>query len=340
MSSHLPSLKRDSFEIAILCALPLEASAVKAIFEEVSSHTAKAAADPNEYTTGTIGRHHVVLTHMPGMGEIAAAAVASNLKHSFGGIRLALLVGICGGVPDEAPSGVRLGDIIIGKHVVQYDFGRQYPDGFKRKSGTEDALGRQSPEIRAFLSKLESAKKELEAKTQEHLAALLEKRTPGEIDIRRRKDDLFPADYLHKHHSPEDCADKTCTAGEGICDAARKASCAELKCDTDELERRSKPKPAPNLHFGSVASASTVMKSGEARDALAQAENVIAFDMEGAGVWEYLPCAMVKAVCDYADSHKNKDWQDYAATAAAAATKAILEHWTPKGHVQDQSQVT
>jgi hypothetical protein len=33
-------------------------------------------------------------------------------------------------------------------------------------------------------------------------------------------------------------------------------------------------------------------------------------------------------VCDYADSHKNKIWQSYAAAAAASCTKAFSEYWT------------
>jgi nucleoside phosphorylase len=36
---------------------------------------------------------------------------------------------------------------------------------------------------------------------------------------------------------------------------------------------------------------------------------------------------MIKGVCDYADSHKNKIWQDYAATTAAACMKALLKEW-------------
>lgn len=41
----------------------------------------------------------------------------------------------------------------------------------------------------------------------------------------------------------------------------------------------------------------------------------------------YLPTIIVKGVCDYADSHKNKKWQKYAAVTAAACTKALLWDW-------------
>jgi nucleoside phosphorylase len=77
------------------------------------------------------------------------------------------------------------------------------------------------------------------------------------------------------------------------------------------------------------------MKSARDRDMITEKESVIAFEMEGAGVWEYLPCIIVKGVCDYADSHKNKIWQGYAAAAAAACTEAILKKW-PKADRQYQ----
>lgn len=69
------------------------------------------------------------------------------------------------------------------------------------------------------------------------------------------------------------------------------------------------------------------MKSGQDRDEIAAREGVIAFEMEGAGVWDNFPCVVIKGVCDYADSHKNKDWQKYAAATAAACMKAFLEQW-------------
>jgi nucleoside phosphorylase len=71
------------------------------------------------------------------------------------------------------------------------------------------------------------------------------------------------------------------------------------------------------------------MKSGEDRDAIARKASVIGFEMEGAGVWDVFPCVVIKGACDYADSHKNKVWQRYAAATAAACMKAFLNYWVP-----------
>src|SRR3984957_16785017 len=95
-----PSQPRDrnDFEIAIICALPLEAGAVSALFDKRwdDQRYGKAPGDSNAYSTGVIGRHNVVLVHMPNMGKVDSATAAACLRASFPGIRLALVVGICG----------------------------------------------------------------------------------------------------------------------------------------------------------------------------------------------------------------------------------------------------
>jgi hypothetical protein len=57
---------RTDFEIAIICALPLEASAVSALFDMWWDDQiyVKAPRDLNAYSTGVIGHHNVVLVHM------------------------------------------------------------------------------------------------------------------------------------------------------------------------------------------------------------------------------------------------------------------------------------
>jgi hypothetical protein len=38
----------------------------------------------------------------------------------------------------------------------------------------------------------------------------------------------------------------------------------------------------------------------------------------------HFQCVVIRGICDYADSHKNKDWQEYAAATAAAFAKELL----------------
>jgi nucleoside phosphorylase len=50
--------------------------------------------------------------------------------------------------------------------------------------------------------------------------------------------------------------------------------------------------------------------------------------MEGAGLWDEIPTVVIKGICDYSDSHKNKLWQPYAAATAASVTKAVIQRYS------------
>ena len=136
----------------------------------------KAPEDQNAYTTGAIGKHNVVLAHMPNMCSNSAASVAAGLRSSFTGIQVALVVGLCGVVSKhmETHEEIMLGDCIISTAVVQYDFGRQYPGGFIRKNSIEDSLGRANPEIRSLNSILMTRRnrKQLKEKLEYHFNIL------------------------------------------------------------------------------------------------------------------------------------------------------------------------
>ncbi|CZR68592.1 uncharacterized protein PAC_18491 [Phialocephala subalpina] len=350
MAKVVPPKDRDGFEIAIICALQSEADAVEALFDkywdEDGDRYGKAPGDTNTYTTGTVGCHNVVLAHMPGMGKGSAASVASSFRSSFERIKLALVVGICGGVPSLVNGEeILLGDVIISTGIIQYDFGRQLPDRFVRKDTLEDNLGRPNTEIRAFLSKLGGlrSRKRLGQNTFSFLQELCKEadfekaQYPGPIEDR-----LYQRSYRHKHHDLPSCT--ICTKCEkkedNVCETALGSSCSDLKCQDDKLVQRQRlhrssgaaeaaDAQRPRIHFGLIASGDMVMKSGEDRDEIALREKVIGFEMEGAGVWDNFPCVVIKGVCDYADSHKNKKWQGYAAAAAAACMKAFLKEWVP-----------
>jgi nucleoside phosphorylase len=350
---------RQDFEIAIICALPLERDAVEALFNEDYEADGfsygKAAGDRNAYMVGKLGNQHAVLAYMPGMGSVSAAAVAAHIPSSFPKIKIGLIVGICGGIPKSRDGAeILLGDVIISTSVIQIDFGRQYPNKFIRKSSVDDTLGRANPEIRAFLGRLSgfTVRGRLKQKTVNFSAEVCAKEGlqafayPGS-----ENDTLLPSSYRHKHQTQGSCAacNSCYNEDDDVCEAAVNTPCTELGCDTaveirrERLERARAPptnnnsnldaiKQAqmPAIHFGRMASSNTVMKSGSHRDRIVAAESVIGFEMEGAGAWDYIPTVVVKGVCDYADSHKNKLWQQYAGATAAACAKAVLQEWRPE----------
>ncbi|KAL4738216.1 hypothetical protein BDV11DRAFT_216107, partial [Aspergillus similis] len=307
---------RSDFTIAIICALPLEADAVEALFDEhydrLGEYYGKQLGDANAYINGRIGNHNVVLCYMPGMGKRSAASVASSLQVSYTGIKLALLVGFCGGAPSPPDHReIFLGDVIISDSVIEYDFGRQYPGGFQQKTAVKDMLGRPSQQIQALINGLrtENARSELQRQIQGYLHILQQRgpkwHRPNINNI------LFKASYLHKHYSQ--------APADRICEEALDEDCDSLGCDKEPTQ--------PSVYIGPVASADTVMKSGQYRDELVRKEKVIGFEMEGARVWDNAPYIIIKGVCDYADSHKSKSWQAYAAATGASAAKAFLKYW-------------
>ncbi|KAJ5174421.1 uncharacterized protein N7482_000298 [Penicillium canariense] len=308
-----PKSRRD-FAIAIICALPVEADAVEGLFDETYDRLGrsygKQPGDTNAYINGRIGHHNVVLCYMPGMGKDSAASVASTLRISYTAIQVALIVGICGGVPSPSPGRqIYLGDVLISDSVVAYDFGRQYPAGFRRKTNVKDTLGRPNLEIRSLLAGLKASRSQTEFQHQ----------------IKERQDgSTQDASYLHKHHpqfSPSRCGCSADDSPYNICDGALEIECYDLGFDDNRVirQRNDTTITKPSVHIGTIASADTVMKSGEHRDAITREERVLGFEMEAAAVWDNIPCIIIKGICDYADMHKTKAWQCYAAATGASA---------------------
>jgi nucleoside phosphorylase len=97
---------------------------------------------------------------------------------------------------------------------------------------------------------------------------------------------------------------------------------------------------SPEIFIGRIGSGNTVMRSGKVRDRIAAKHDLIAFEMNGAGTWDELPCIVVKGISNYADSHKNnKAWKDFAAATAASVTKAILRRYAVHDGDRCQNQI-
>lgn len=90
----------------------------------------------------------------------------------------------------------------------------------------------------------------------------------------------------------------------------------------------------PCLFIGNIGSANILLKYMKYRNELVDKFNIRAFEMEGSGIadasWQgevgYL---IVRGISDYGDSFKNDIWHEYAASAAASATCAILRQLIP-----------
>ncbi|RKK44347.1 hypothetical protein BFJ69_g18332, partial [Fusarium oxysporum] len=125
-------------------------------------------------------------------------------------------------------------------------------------------------------------------------------------------DRLYRSDIVHPDSS-DGCAD--------VCSN-------DPACLVDRKER-GEQEDDPAIHYGLVASANQLMKDALARDKLAASMDVLCFEMEAAGLMNHFPCLVIRGICDYSDSHKNKEWQGFAAMMAAAYAKDLLRQIPP-----------
>ncbi|KAI1392805.1 uncharacterized protein F4822DRAFT_141466 [Hypoxylon trugodes] len=241
MDWRSPPETRDGFEVAIFCALRRELDAVRLVCDRIWSDDGreygKARGDWNEYITGLIGNHNVVLVQLPHIGKEAAATAAAYVQTSFPRIRLALLVGICGGTPrnNKSSQDILFGDVIISHKIMQYDFALSYSDGPEIIDTGEHM--KSGPHITCFAETLQGGepRQRLEDHWTQHLENVRQRDTKGIYSYPGIDSDvLFLPNYRHKHRGFQQ-GDLECpmcaSQGDQTCSEARNASCTELGCD-------------------------------------------------------------------------------------------------------------
>ncbi|EED11935.1 conserved hypothetical protein [Talaromyces stipitatus ATCC 10500] len=292
--ARLETRKSEDYYVACLTVIPEEFAAFREVYDKRHSRPLGIdPRDPNQYEFGEIAGHNVVL----------CSATAADLLRSFEGIKYALLVGIGGGVPSRACD-VRLGDIVVGtpgylsSGITHHDQGKQLSDRFMHLNFPVPP----PRAIQAAVSQMRVRELDKSSKIPNIISSVVGK-LPSFNRPDNRSDHLFQADYEH--------------AGEG-------SDCDE--CDKKRLVQRSaRDNLAPQIHYGVIASGGLLVRSAAKRDSLRDLYNACCIDMEAAGIMGTLPSLVIRGISDYADSHKNDHWQKYAAVAAAAFAKELLQ---------------
>lgn len=320
----------SDYTIGWICAIETEYVAALAFLDE--EHEGPATVSPNDnnaYTLGKIGGHNVVIAVLPDgeYGISSATSVAKDMMRTFGNIRVGLMVGIGGGAPSKNHD-IRLGDIVVsaprdGKGgVFQYDFGKTIQDQSFRPTGF---LNQPPALLRAAVTTIRGQYRLKGHKLEAHINNTLqqnERLQPTHSRPDPSNDRLYQSKVVH----PQGC-DK--------CSAA---------CDTDMSKIELRPKRTekednPAIHYGIIASGSQLMKDALVRDKLAAEEDILCFEMEAAGLMNHFPCLVIRGICDYSDSHKNKEWQGYAAMTAAAYAKDLLRRIAPS-RIEDEKKIS
>ncbi|KAF3391859.1 Ankyrin repeat domain-containing protein 50 [Talaromyces pinophilus] len=313
---------RNEFQIGWICALPIEAAAaIQMLDENFGILQEQERTDTNTYTLGRIGHHHVVIACLPDgqYGTTSATTVANNMLRTFSdSLRIGLMVGIGGGAP-SVEHDIRLGDIVIsrpeGSHggVIQYDMGKIGKNGIFQRIGS---LNSPPKPLLDALAQMRAAELYDDPQYPVYLQEAIGKNKRTQKTFYRpnvRSDRLFKIDYGHS---------------EGV------TCCDQCPAEWEE-DRITREDGNPQTHYGTIASGNTLIKDGKIREAIRKDTGALCFEMEAAGLMADFPCLVVRGICDYADSHKNKQWQGYAALAAAAFTKELLGY-VPKGVSQER----
>jgi len=304
---------RDTFQIGWICALPIEAAAAKEMLDEsFGTLDAQDPADSNAYTLGRIGKHHVVIACLPGgqYGTTSATTVANHMIRTFSGsLRIGLMVGVGGAIP-SASHDIRLGDIVIScpdgisGGVIQYDMGKVGMNGEFHRTGSLNSPPR--PLLTAA-NLMRAAALTDDPLYPSYIVQSTARNARTRKTFRRpaiQQDRLFKPEYDHLVDTEE-------------CD----------NCPVDWEETRTERESSdPQPHYGIIASGNAVIKNSKTREELRLKTGALCFEMEAAGLMLDFPCIVIRGICDYADTHKNKQWQGYAALAAASYAKELLSY--------------
>ncbi|KAL6692003.1 hypothetical protein J3F84DRAFT_403077 [Trichoderma pleuroticola] len=290
----------NDYTVGWICAISTEYVAAQAFLDE--KHEGPEYVSPNDnndYTLGKIGKHNVVTAVLPG-GEYGIASAAIVARDMLHSFPN-VRIGLMVGIGGGAPS--QKHDIRLGDIVVSVP-----RDG---KGGVfQYDFGK-------------TAQHEIDGhQLEEAINNVLEKK-PRLIKKYKRPDiitdRLFKSEATHDSNCATDCAH----------DPSNLVFRSERGNEEDN----------PAIHYGLIASANQLMKDALVRDRIAAEMDVLCFEMEAAGLMNHFPCLVIRGICDYSDTHKNKEWQGYAAMAAAAYAKDLL-YRIPPNRVEAEEKVT
>lgn len=319
-----PPPDRGQYTVGWIAPISLELTAATAILDtsmlDEEDQTLYVPGDDTIYNVGKIGKHYVVMVVCPAMGTSPATTVVANMRRSFPNIQHILVVGIAGGVPCygmDMREQIVLGDVVVSVPqkreggVMHYEFGAWV------EKDNHEARGHTLHPSSALLGAVNNLRTRHARKPGTKIPLFLQQLRENITDREQaefkdpgpEQDRLFQNTYSHSDRS------KSCNL---ICDPQQ----STLRRDRGERALRTIDTPV--VHYGTIGSANSIMASSSKRDKLYEKYGVICFEMEAAGIMSEYQGLVIRGICDYSDSHKNKQWQKYAAATAAAYAKELI----------------
>ena len=302
--------RADDVQIGVILALELEAIGIAAAFgtDRVEYNQALAAGTPSlsawlSRFVDKKGRERTVaFTIQPEYGNNQSAICATRLKYHFPALDYLILCGMAGGAPTPGnpEKDVHKGDVVVSsKGILHYDLAKEdHQEKFRLIGG----ISKCGPDLIAAAQKMQIA-----------------------ISFGERPWDGYAKEALGTI--------KSSAALERFIRPQRQLPLCGYSRDGSSTE------PLPRCHraddvrvfFGVIGSANRVLRNPRRRDLLRDDYDVLAIEMEGAGVASAahalnVQCLVVKGIADYCDSQKEKTWQAYSALVAASVARAIIDY--------------
>ncbi|KAI6534177.1 hypothetical protein MCOR10_002449 [Pyricularia oryzae] len=310
-------MENAKYTIGWIVAIETEFSASATFFDEEHDNVDTVDNDENAYLFGSIGTHNVVMASLPKgrIGTNPAASAIGDMVRSFPNLRFVIMVGIACGAP-TAHNDIRLGDVVVGVPGSGQGGVRHCDFGVSRQNADFKEYGHLNgppTKVLGAITRLHTKHTRRGHDFEKRITANLDKNPPMKSRFSRPKTDM-----LYK----PDCEHPT---GKNI-------SLCSITCPPESiLERTERNKDDfIRVHYGIIASGNRKIEDAVYRDKYAEEANILCFEMEAAGIMNRFPCLVIRGICDYADTHINKDWQGFAAMAAAAYAYDFLSSIPPK----------
>ncbi|KAH0846016.1 hypothetical protein FOPE_11042 [Fonsecaea pedrosoi] len=291
----LPAKKQDprrrDYTIAWICSNSLDFRVATALLDTKHHSFPRHRSDPANYVLGTIGRWKVVIAYHD--LQTARGPLIVDLLWGFPKIELFLSVGVCSANPLHP---VFLGDVVVDTRSP--DLTSPWPAELVLRTGPRRihvASGTKSLrdiDVKSVMSGFEHTEPALRA-----FAVY-----PG-----HERDLAFRREYQHVGNHPN-C---------NFCDPSQQL------ISRDRLPGRT----PPGIHHGRIAFTKRPVVDPRGQPFFESDRISFAIDANGQDLYTTLatqPLLVIRGIGDYADSHKQLIWKNYASTAAGAFTKALL----------------
>ncbi|KAJ4861782.1 hypothetical protein T069G_02736 [Trichoderma breve] len=328
-----PTWSPADYTVGWICLHPEDRLAATNFLDNRHKPKFVSRRDTNVYELGKIGGHNVVTTCLPEGGFDAsgasAAFVAIGMLASFPNIKIGLVTGI-GGAEPSSKNDIKLGDVVVGAPLdVTCNEGvsqNELSEEMREQNFQKTSFAVQSSTLlRTAVDGLKAHYETEGHQIEEAISRVLKNRP-------RLK---------RQYGRPQSIGDELCESTvnlplrtEELCFASCGNDVWMVVSRPEETQVEDKPEKTQvedkiSIHYGSLVPGGRVMKDAILQDKPTGENDVLCSDTAVAGLMKGFPCCVIRGICD--DSGSDKKWHGYAAMAAAAVAKDLLNEIPPSG---------